>query len=124
MTVVVIGAGLSGLAAARTLQRSGQKVMVLEQASEIGGRVQTLDIDGYRVDKGFQVLLTAYQEAAEVWPEHEMDKNQPTPAIQLSPAPGPRPSAPSPDWTAHQSRCTFCWAIITSQVIARPIITS
>ena len=73
MTVVVIGAGLSGLAAARTLQRSGQKVMVLEQAPEIGGRVQTLDIDGYRVDKGFQVLLTAYQEAAEVWPEHEMD---------------------------------------------------
>ena len=73
MTVVVIGAGLSGLSAARTLQRSGQEVMVLEQASEIGGRVQTMDIDGYRVDKGFQVLLTAYQEAAEVWPEHEMD---------------------------------------------------
>ena len=73
MKVVVIGAGLSGLAAARTLQRSGQEVLVLEQASEIGGRVQTLDIDGYRVDKGFQVLLTAYQEAAEVWPEHEME---------------------------------------------------
>ncbi|MEC7196972.1 MAG: FAD-dependent oxidoreductase, partial [Planctomycetota bacterium] len=51
MTVVVIGAGLSGLAAARTLQRSGQEVLVLEQASEIGGRVQTLDINGYRVDK-------------------------------------------------------------------------
>ena len=50
------------------------KVMVLEQALEIGGRVQTLDIDGYRVDKGFKVLLTAYQEAAEVSrPEHEMD---------------------------------------------------
>ena len=73
MKVVVIGAGLSGLAAARTLQRSGQEVLVLEKASEIGGRVQTLDIDGYRVDKGFQVLLTAYQEAAEVWPEHEME---------------------------------------------------
>ena len=73
MTVVVIGAGLSGLAAGRTLQRSGQDVLVLERASEIGGRVQTLDIDGYRVDKGFQVLLTAYQEAAAVWPEHEMD---------------------------------------------------
>ena len=52
----------------KNLQRSGQEVMVLEQASEIGGRVQTMDIDGYRVDKGFQVLLTAYQEAAEVWP--------------------------------------------------------
>ena len=73
MKVVVIGAGLSGLSAARTLQRSGQEVLVLEKASEIGGRVQTLDIDGYRVDKGFQVLLTAYQEAAEVWPEHEME---------------------------------------------------
>ena len=73
MTVLVIGAGLSGLAAARTLQRTGQEVLVLEKAGQIGGRVQTLEIDGYRVDKGFQVLLTAYQEAAAVWPEDEMD---------------------------------------------------
>lgn len=73
MTVLVIGAGLSGLAAARTLQRTGQEVLVLEKADQIGGRVQTFEVDGYRVDKGFQVLLTAYQEAAAVWPEHEMD---------------------------------------------------
>ena len=73
MTVLVIGAGLSGLAAARTLQRTGQEVLVLEKAAQIGGRVQTLEVDGYRVDKGFQVLLTAYQEAAAVWPEHEIN---------------------------------------------------
>ena len=73
MTVLVIGAGLSGLAAARTLQRTGQEVLVLEKAAQIGGRVQTLELDGYRVDKGFQVLLTAYQEAAAVWPEHEIN---------------------------------------------------
>ena len=73
MAVLVIGAGLSGLAAARTLQRSGREVLVLEQSPEVGGRVQTQEINGYRVDKGFQVLLTAYQEAAEVWPEHEME---------------------------------------------------
>lgn len=73
MGVIVIGAGLSGLAAARTLQRAGREVTVLEQSPEIGGRVKTTEIDGYRIDQGFQVLLTAYQEAAEIWPEDEMD---------------------------------------------------
>ena len=73
MAVLVIGAGLSGLSAAKTLQKSGVEVLVLEQSPDVGGRVQTQEIDGYRVDKGFQVLLTAYQEAAEVWPDHEME---------------------------------------------------
>lgn len=58
--VIVIGAGLAGLQCARRLQRSSRSVIVLESEQRIGGRVQTDLVDGYRCDKGFQLLNTAY----------------------------------------------------------------
>lgn len=60
--VVVIGAGLAGLACATTLQRHGVDVTVLEAGDAVGGRVRTDVVDGFRCDRGFQVLLTAYPE--------------------------------------------------------------
>ena len=60
--VVIVGAGLAGLAAATTLQRAGREVVVLEASDGVGGRVRTDLVDGYRLDRGFQVLLTAYPE--------------------------------------------------------------
>ena len=60
--VVIIGAGLAGLAAARSLQSAGRQVVVLESSDGIGGRVRSDLVDGYRLDRGFQVLLTAYPE--------------------------------------------------------------
>ena len=60
--VVVIGAGLAGLTAARTLSAAGLDVVVLEAADGVGGRVRTDAVDGYRLDRGFQILLTAYPE--------------------------------------------------------------
>jgi protoporphyrinogen oxidase len=60
--VVVVGAGLAGLAAARTLHRAGRDVVVVEASDGIGGRVRTDVVDGFRLDRGFQVLLTAYPE--------------------------------------------------------------
>ena len=60
--VVIVGAGLAGLAAATTLQRSGHDVVVLEASDGVGGRVRTDVVDGYQLDRGFQVLLTAYPE--------------------------------------------------------------
>jgi glycine/D-amino acid oxidase-like deaminating enzyme len=59
---VVIGAGLAGLAAARTLQQAGRPVVVVEASDGVGGRVRTDVVDGFRLDRGFQVLLTAYPE--------------------------------------------------------------
>ncbi|WP_135227849.1 NAD(P)/FAD-dependent oxidoreductase [Deinococcus fonticola] len=58
--VVVIGAGLAGLTAARVLARAGQRVRVLEAATEIGGRVRTHEIEGFTLDAGYQVLFPAY----------------------------------------------------------------
>lgn len=60
MDVIVIGAGLAGLTAARTLQRAGVRVRVLEADADIGGRVRTRNVDGFVLDRGFQVLFTAY----------------------------------------------------------------
>ncbi len=62
--VVVVGAGLAGLAAARELTRAGRPALVVESGQRPGGRVRTDRVDGFRVDRGFQVLNTGYPELA------------------------------------------------------------
>jgi phytoene dehydrogenase-like protein len=61
--VFIIGAGVSGLVCALELTRLGFSVQVLEASDGVGGRVRTDVVDGFRLDRGFQVLLTAYPEA-------------------------------------------------------------
>lgn len=58
--VIVIGAGLAGLQAARRLQDNGLTVTVLEGSDAVGGRVRTDRVDGFLVDRGFQILNPAY----------------------------------------------------------------
>lgn len=58
--VVVVGAGLAGLACAQRLGRSGAEVVILEASDGVGGRVRTDVIDGFRCDRGFQLLNPAY----------------------------------------------------------------
>lgn len=60
--VIVVGAGLAGLACARILLERGVDVHVVEASDAVGGRVRTDTVDGFLLDRGFQVLLTAYQE--------------------------------------------------------------
>ncbi len=60
--VVVVGAGLAGLAAARAVEAAGRTAVVVEASDGVGGRVRTDVVDGFRLDRGFQVLLTAYPE--------------------------------------------------------------
>jgi phytoene dehydrogenase-like protein len=61
--VIIVGAGLAGLCCARELQANGISFQILEVSDGIGGRVRTDEMDGFLLDRGFQVLLTAYPEA-------------------------------------------------------------
>jgi len=60
--VVVVGAGLAGLSCAVTLHRAGVDTIVVEASDGVGGRVRTDQVDGFLLDRGFQVMLTAYPE--------------------------------------------------------------
>ena len=70
--VVVVGAGLAGLRAAQLLAAAGREVIVLEAADDIGGRVRTDRIDGFTLDRGFQLYNPAYPEGRAAWPDLEL----------------------------------------------------
>ena len=59
--VVVIGAGLAGLAAGHALQRAGRRVMVLEAGPEVGGRARTRNLDGIPADLGGEWVGSAHR---------------------------------------------------------------
>lgn len=67
---VVVGAGLAGLTCALRLHEAGREVVLLEASDGVGGRVRTDLVDGFRLDRGFQVLLTGYP-AAKRWFEYD-----------------------------------------------------
>lgn len=56
----MVGAGVAGLVCARRLSQVGLKVTVVDPQLTVGGRVQTDVVDGFRLDRGFQVYLTNY----------------------------------------------------------------
>ena len=64
--VIVVGAGMAGLACARALVAKARTPLVLERSHAIGGRVMTDAFDGFLLDHGFQVLPLAYPEAKAV----------------------------------------------------------
>ena len=59
----IIGAGISGLIAAKVLEDNGYHPIIIEATDRVGGRVKTDLVNGYQLDHGFQVLLTAYPAA-------------------------------------------------------------
>ena len=61
-TITIIGAGISGLTAAVYLHQKGYKIQILEASERAGGRIKTDIFNGFRLDRGFQVLLTEYPE--------------------------------------------------------------
>jgi phytoene dehydrogenase-like protein len=61
--VLIVGAGLAALRCARELHTKGISFQLIEASDGIGGRVRTDSVDGFLLDRGFQVLLTAYPEA-------------------------------------------------------------
>lgn len=71
--IIVVGAGLSGLAAALRLQQAGLRPLVVEAADRPGGRIATDRVDGFLLDRGFQVLQTWYPEARRVFDYPALD---------------------------------------------------
>ena len=61
--IVIIGAGIAGLTCAKYLKDKGVEALVLEASDGVGGRVRTDIVNGFKLDRGFQVLLTSYPEA-------------------------------------------------------------
>jgi phytoene dehydrogenase-like protein len=71
--VIVVGGGLAGLCCARTLVREGLQVELVEASDRVGGRVRTDEVEGFRLDRGFQVLLDAYPAAREELDYEELE---------------------------------------------------
>lgn len=59
----IVGAGVSGLIAAKVLENHGFHPVIIDASDRVGGRVKTDTLEGYQLDHGFQVLLTAYPAA-------------------------------------------------------------
>jgi len=66
--VLIVGAGLAGLSCAQHLFAKGVSFLLLEGSDAVGGRVRTDEVKGFLLDRGFQVLQTAYPEA-----QHTLD---------------------------------------------------
>ncbi|MFO0801075.1 MAG: NAD(P)/FAD-dependent oxidoreductase [Gemmataceae bacterium] len=64
--VLIVGAGLAGLCCGKRLAECGVSFRVLEASDGVGGRVRTDTVDGFRLDRGFQIYLTAYSEGRRV----------------------------------------------------------
>ncbi len=60
--VAIVGAGLAGLNCARVLTDAGLSVRVFDSSDGVGGRVRTDEVAGFRLDRGFQTVLTEYPE--------------------------------------------------------------
>ena len=82
----IVGAGVSGLVAAKVLESHGCRSVVIESTDRVGGRVKTDFLDGFQLDHGFQVLLTSYPEAQKHldYKSLELQKILPGAAIFLS----------------------------------------
>jgi phytoene dehydrogenase-like protein len=79
--VVIVGGGLAGLAAARRLDRAGVDWLLVEAADRVGGRVATDIVDGWRLDRGFQVLNTAYPRVPALVDIEALDMRYFTPGV-------------------------------------------
>jgi phytoene dehydrogenase-like protein len=82
--VIVIGAGLAGLSAALTLQDAGLDVEVHESSDRVGGRVATDLIDGFRLDRGFQLINAKYPEILRLGIFDQLDFITATRTVEVS----------------------------------------
>lgn len=87
--VVVVGAGLAGLSAARVLVQADLDVAVLEASDAGGGRVRTDMVDGVRLDRGLQLVNPAYPELRATVDLGALDLRAFEPGVVVAGAAGP-----------------------------------
>jgi hypothetical protein len=88
VSVACIGGGVAGLAAARTIAGSGIGVRVLEGSDAPGGRVRSDRVEGFTLDRGFAVFLTAYPESRTAFDYDELDLHPFCPGAMVQMGPG------------------------------------
>ncbi|KVI10937.1 protoporphyrinogen oxidase 2, chloroplastic/mitochondrial [Cynara cardunculus var. scolymus] len=71
--VIVVGAGLAGLAAAVRLHSDNIPFLLVEASDAVGGRVRTDNVDGFLLDRGFQIFITGYPEARKILDYESLD---------------------------------------------------
>ena len=98
--VVVIRAGVAGLVCAKELAAAGKEVLVLEAADRVGGRVQTDEVGGFLLDRGFQVFIEAYP-AVKQQPDRRAQRQPHGHARQQPDRRADRPALVEPDGHAH-----------------------
>ncbi len=74
--ILIIGGGIAGLSCAYQLTKTGYRCRLLEASDRVGGRVRTDEVDGFLLDRGFQVFLTAYPEAKAILDYDRLDLRQ------------------------------------------------
>ncbi len=82
--VIVGGGGLAGLVAARHLADGGADVELVERHESLGGRVRSRQMDGYTLDRGFQVLFTGYPATKRELDYGKLDLRRFTPGATLA----------------------------------------
>jgi phytoene dehydrogenase-like protein len=81
--VLIVGGGLAGLACAHRLHTAGARPMIFERSDGVGGRVRTDEVEGFLLDRGFQVFLDAYPEAGDLLDKDKLDLRAFRPGAQV-----------------------------------------
>ena len=71
--VIIVVSGISGLNCAKKLSAAGLKVLVIEKSNSVGGRIKTGSVNGFKLNRGFHVLLTAYPEVKSTFNSEELN---------------------------------------------------
>ncbi|MER7606829.1 protoporphyrinogen oxidase [Nocardioides sp. NPDC127503] len=80
MRVIVVGAGIAGLTAARDLSLKGHRVTVLEASDRVGGKIRGESVAGQTVDVGAEAMLNRRPEGVSLARELGLDVVHPTDA--------------------------------------------